>query len=129
MAGQSGEFAVETSTFVRLIAFNPYQEARFFQLQLFSLASSRAGFQPHGRPLSQLINFNQTNSGPTTVARKSSGIVSSRDSYNDGRFQVVRRRQASRLNGRLLRVFPIIIRVDDIAVAIAQANEWVCQRA
>src|SRR5438477_9368411 len=32
MAGRLEEFAVETSTFVRRISFNSYQEARFFQL-------------------------------------------------------------------------------------------------
>jgi len=35
MADRSGEFVVETSTFARLIAFNPYQEARSFQLSSF----------------------------------------------------------------------------------------------
>jgi hypothetical protein len=34
------EFAAETSTFARLIAFNPYQEARVFQLQLHLLVCS-----------------------------------------------------------------------------------------
>ena len=52
----------------RLVSSNPYQEARFFQLQLFSLASSRPGFQPPGRPLSHLINFNQTYPRPTTLS-------------------------------------------------------------
>jgi hypothetical protein len=37
----------------RLISFNPYQEARSFQLQLFSLASNKTGFsQSAGRYLS-----------------------------------------------------------------------------
>jgi len=32
MADRSAEFAVETSTFARLVSLNPYQGARFFQL-------------------------------------------------------------------------------------------------
>jgi hypothetical protein len=48
MADRSGEFAVETSTFARLIAFNPYQEALSFQLSSFrrhatDLDSSQSG--------------------------------------------------------------------------------------
>src|SRR5207247_9835070 len=70
------EFAVEISTFARLVSFNPYQGARFFQLQLCTLASSRAGFGRSAKRLSQLVNFNQTNPRPTTAALKNSGIVS-----------------------------------------------------
>ncbi len=76
MTDRLAEFAVEISTFARLVSFNPYQGARFFQLQLCTLASSRAGFGRSAKRLSQLVNFNQTNPRPTTVALKNSGIVS-----------------------------------------------------
>src|SRR5437868_192552 len=77
----------------------------------------------------QLVNFKQTYPRSETDARKNSGVISGRDRYDDGRFQVVRRGLASRLNGRLLGVFPIIVRIDDIAVAIVQAKVWVCQHS
>src|SRR5438067_2459438 len=126
MTDRSAEFAVETSTFARLVSFNPYQWSA-----IFSTPASYAGIQPSWsrpecRTLSQLINFNQTYPRPTTVALKNSGIASGRDCYDDGRFQVVRRRQAGRLNRRLLCVFPIIVSLDR-ACGIVQVESWIGQ--
>src|SRR5438105_4722680 len=77
----------------------------------------------------QLVNFKQTYPRSETDSRKNSGVISGRDRYDDGRFQVVRRRLASRLNGRLLGVFPIIVSIESIAVAIVQAKVRVCQHS
>src|SRR5437588_4067016 len=83
--------------------------------------------QPQARRLSHLVNFNQTKSGPTTVARKNSGIVSWCDCYENGRFQVVRRRQACRLNSCLLSVFPISVAAHYITIFVLQRKFRICQ--
>src|SRR5438270_5197023 len=79
--------------------------------------------------LSQLINFDYTYPRPTTVARQNSSVVSGSDCYKNRRLQVIRRRQSGCLNCRLLRVFPIIVRIEDIAVAIEQPKKGVCKNA
>ena len=130
MADRLAEVAVETSTFARLISFYPYQGARSFQLQLFLLASSRARFQP----LSQLKNFNQTYPRSATVARKNSGILSGWQRRNDRRLAWLSRSKPAVLDRADLvagddpsgyRCLPVIIRSEEIGVAIEQPNERV----
>ena len=121
MAGRSGEFAVEISTFARLIASNPYQEARIFQLQLGTRDPAELNSRRIAGPLSQFINFNQTYSRSTILPRKNSGILPGGDGHNHSRLKVIRRCKPCCLNSRLLRIFPIIVTFYDHAVLVHQS--------
>src|SRR5205823_14806103 len=76
-----------------------------------------------------LVNFNQTYARSTTVARKNSSIVSSRDWCEHCRLQVIGRRKSSRFNFGLLRILPVIIALDDVSVGVHQSHHWVGQSA
>src|SRR5690349_424041 len=96
---------------------------------LFAGNPSRAGFSRGSGPLFQLINFNQTNSGSAIPARQDGGIIARRHGSHNSGLEIIRRRHASRLNLRLLGVFPIIVVPEDSTVYISQAKERIGQHS
>src|SRR5207244_3346483 len=74
---------------------------------------------------SELVNFNQTYPRSTTVARKNSGIVSGRDCCDDCRLLIIGWGLARGTDRSLLRVFPVIIGLDDISVLVYQSHDRV----
>src|SRR6266480_4057819 len=68
----------------------------------------------------QSIKLDQGNTCGSVFPGNDGGVVSRRKQREDGRFKIVRRCLASRRNVCLLRILPVVIISDDVAVGIAQ---------
>src|SRR5438874_293274 len=67
----------------------------------------------------QVVQFYEADTYATIHASNNTGIVTGRQSFHDGRFPVVRWRQASLLDFCFLRVAPIVVG-KDASVAVVQ---------
>src|SRR5450631_2725036 len=79
--------------------------------------------------LIQAIGFNDCDSGCAIHSADNRGVVARREISHNRRFQVVRRRYASRDDLSFLIAPPIIIGSDECAVTVVQFQHWISQRA
>src|SRR4051794_35719404 len=76
----------------------------------------------------QTVNFDQSDAGRAILARDDRGVGAGTEIGDDRRFQRVVRRDAGLLDGQLLLVFPVVVREQDRAVAVAEFERGVRER-
>src|SRR5437899_2439687 len=74
-----------------------------------------------------LVNFDEAVARSTVRAFHGDRVIARRERCQNGGFQIVRGRQAGVLQGSLLRVAPVVVSLEQSAVAVAQLKQWVRQ--
>src|SRR4029077_13453366 len=93
-----------------------------------SKTSPSPGIENNHLPLIQPVNFDQGDADRVVLAAHDGGVISWRECAQDSGFVVVGRREASRLDLRLLCIFPVVVRGDERAISIMQLQDRILQR-
>src|SRR5438034_7061249 len=71
------------------------------------------------------VDFDQADAGDVVFATHDGGPVALDQRGEDGGLTIVARSETRRLNRCLLRILPIIVRIEKISIAIEQLHLWI----